>query len=124
MTNQADTVTVFDLAREARSNPGCRTYGFWLAIGIVLVGLLDVVSTDIALTHGGAYEANPLIRSLMTSLGVFWVAPKMILHGALGYMVIWYPNRITLAVMTVVAGLVALAAANNFYIYAEAVGAL
>lgn len=125
MTPVANTVAkknLSTLAREARERPGLVRWSFWLAVVLVIVGFLDVISTDIALATGGAREANPVVRGLMDVLGPFWVVPKMVLHVVLGYMVVWYPNRPTLATMSAVAGLVLAAAINNFIIYANIVG--
>lgn len=109
-------------AREARACPRAATFAWWLALALIIVGFLDVVSTDLALATGGAVEANPVVRNMQAALGPLWVAPKILLHGALAFMVVWYPNRATLVAMTGVAGLVLFAAVNNFGIYADIVG--
>lgn len=108
------------LAREARQNPGAMAWARWLALAIIIVGLLDCVSTELALASGHAREANPVVRALLETVGVYWLLPKMAVHGALAGMSVWYPNRLTLAALSMVACLAGVAAANNFAIYFDA----
>ena len=124
MSDQQAATSIREMAREAREDKRAGAYAFWLAVAILIAGVLDVVSTDLALAAGGAREANPVVRALQASLGAFWVVPKLLLHGVLGYMVTWFPNRPTLISMTIVCGLVLLAAANNFSIYFDTISRL
>ncbi|MCI4660452.1 MAG: DUF5658 family protein [Neomegalonema sp.] len=116
--------TITMKAAEARALPMRESWGFWLAVFLVMVGFLDVVSTEVALGTGAAREANPVVRSMMESIGVYWIAPKMLLHVMLGYMVVWYPNLPTLLTMSGVSMLVLAAAVSNSLIYLHATGAL
>ena len=93
-----------------------------LAVGLIVAGALDCVSTDLALGSGGAREANPVVAAMQTALGPFWLAPKMAVHGSLAWMVVWFPNRPTLFALSAVALLTALAAVNNFAIYFTVIG--
>lgn len=124
MSKEAPKTTLGELAREARENESNARFAFWVALAVVVAGFFDVVSTDLALATGGAMEANPLIRAIQSALGPLWVVPKLALHGALGYMVMWFPNRPTLYAMTGVSGLVFLASASNFSIYLDVIGAI
>ncbi|MBX2855530.1 MAG: hypothetical protein KTR21_11100 [Rhodobacteraceae bacterium] len=124
MSNQQAATSIRDMAREAREDKRAGAYAFWLAIAILIAGVLDVVSTDLALAAGGAREANPVVRALQATLGGFWVVPKLLLHGVLGYMVTWFPNRPTLVSMTIVCVLVLFAAVNNFSIYFDTISRL
>ncbi|MBX2855529.1 MAG: hypothetical protein KTR21_11095 [Rhodobacteraceae bacterium] len=121
MSSLSITASFFAMARDARADKQAADFGFWLAVAIAVAGVFDVISTDLALSTG-AQEANPIIRQLQTWLGAAWLAPKLMLHVLLGYMVMWFPNRPTLIMMTVVCGLIFLAAFNNFGIYFQAVG--
>lgn len=110
-----------ELAREARLDQRAVAWARWLALAIIIVGLMDCVSTELALASGQAREANPVVRAMLETIGVFWLLPKMMVHGALAGMSVWYPNRVTLTALTGVACLAGLAAANNFAIYFDAV---
>lgn len=111
-------------AREARANAKNLVWAQRLAIGLIVVGALDAFSTEVALAAGSAWEMNPLIRAAQATLGVYWVMPKMLLHGFLAGMVVWYPNRATLIAMTGVSLIVLLASINNFTVYLNTSGAL
>lgn len=124
MSEARRSESIVDLARESRANPLNAAAGFYLAIVIVIAGFCDVISTDLALSTGTAREANPVIRMVQDLLGPLWVAPKMALHGVLGYMVMWFPDRATLVAMSLVTGVVFLASINNLSIYLEAIGVL
>ena len=123
MSSLGFTASFFAIARDARADKEAADFGFWLAVAIAVAGVFDVISTDLALS-AGAYEANPIIRSLQAWLGVAWIAPKLLMHVLLGYMVMWYPNRPTLIMMTIVCGLIFLAAFNNFGIFLQAGGGI
>lgn len=115
---------IFDEARLARADAHAVRWSYWLAYALVFVGMMDAISTEVALRAGGAWEANPIIRALQANLGVYWIVPKMALHGMLAFMVIWYPNRTTLVAMTGVAALVTAASVNNFTIYFSTIGVI
>ncbi|MGD1868383.1 MAG: DUF5658 family protein [Neomegalonema sp.] len=118
----ADQKALEDAALSARHCPKASSFAWWLAMALIVVGFLDVVSTDLALATGGAVEANPIVRQMQAAMGPWWVAPKILLHGGLAFMVVWYPNWTTRVTMSGVAGLVLAAAVNNFGIYADIVG--
>lgn len=101
----------------AREDGRARRWAFWLAIVMVLVGWLDVVSTHLALEAGGE-EANPIVHFLMVHLGAFWAVPKIVLHGLIGFMIMWWPNRPTLLMLSVTTAMILAAVINNFAIAA------
>lgn len=110
-------------ARQARAVPFNRIYASWLAIAIIVAGACDALSTDLALTTGFAIEANPLVAAMQAQTGDYWILPKMLVHGWLAAGVAWFPNRLTLAVMTGVALLVFAVSINNFSIFLSAMNA-
>ncbi len=63
-----------------------------LALMIVVVGILDVVSTNASIAAGGA-ETNALIAALMTQMGVWWFVPKIAIHVMVAAFVLWLPSR-------------------------------
>ncbi len=77
-----------------------------LALLFVVVGSLDVVSTNAAQAVGFP-EGNPVIRLMQDQMGVWWAAPKAAAHLALASMILWLPTRKLLAaagMMTVLYG--------------------
>jgi len=85
-----------------------------LALAIVIVGGLDLVSTNAALAVG-QLEGNPLLRSIQLELGVWWSLPKMAFHLALAYLVLWMPSKRMLATGAVVSVAYVLLIANNLH---------
>ncbi len=83
-----------------------------MALAIVIMGGLDLVSTNAALA-AGQLEANPLLRSIQLDLGLWWSFPKMAFHLALAYLVLWIPSRRMLATGVVVSVAYVLVVANN-----------
>lgn len=111
-------------AAEARAKPANRRYGGVLAILLILVGALDAFSTQLALATGLATEANPLVAAIQAALGDYWVLPKMIVHGLLAAGVAWFPNRLTLVVMSLLAVLIFCVSLNNFAIFHDITSAV
>ena len=77
-----------------------------LALLFVVVGSLDVVSTNAAQAVGFP-EGNPVMRLMQEQMGAWWAAPKAAAHLALASMILWLPTRRLLAaagVMTVLYG--------------------
>lgn len=59
---------------------------------IVLVGILDVVSTNASLAAGNV-ESNVLIAAIQQAWGVWWFVPKLAVHMALALFVLWLPSK-------------------------------
>ncbi len=108
-----------DLARriafKARNNHRLRRWGRILAFAMVIVGGLDLVSTNVALA-AGQIEANPLMHSIQSDLGHWWSLPKMAFHLALAYLVLWIPSKRMLATGVVVTVTYVGMVASNFYL--------
>ena len=85
-----------------------------MALAMVIVGGLDLVSTNAALA-AGQLEGNPLLRSLQLDLGIWWSFPKMAFHLALAYLVLWIPSKRMLATGAVVSVAYVLLIANNLH---------
>jgi hypothetical protein len=47
-----------------------------LVLSALLVGCLDLVTTNVILSHGGG-ELNPFMRLVQEWLGVWWLIPKL-----------------------------------------------
>ncbi len=109
----------FDLAKRiayrSRNDRRLRRWGRILAFAMVIVGGLDLVSTNVALA-AGQIEANPLVLSIQSDLGLWWSLPKMAFHLALAYLVLWIPSKRMLATGAVVSVAYVLLVANNLYL--------
>ncbi len=107
-----------DLARriayKSRNNQRLRRWGWVLALAMVIMGGLDLVSTNAALA-AGQLEGNPLLRSIQLDLGIWWSLPKMAFHLALAYLVLWIPSKRMLATGAVVSVAYVLMIANNLH---------
>ena len=103
------------IAVKSRNNHRLRSWGRVLALAIVIVGGLDLVSTNAALA-AGQVEGNPLLRSMQSDLGPWWSLPKMAFHLGLAYLVLWIPSKRMLATGVVVSAAYAGLVANNFFL--------
>ncbi len=101
------------IAFTSRNNRRLRRWGRVLALTMVIVGGLDLVSTNAALAMG-QFEGNPLLRWVQTDLGLWWSLPKMAFHLALAYLVLWIPSRRMLATGAFVSVAYVLLIASNF----------
>jgi len=80
------------------------------------VGVLDIFSTQAALTLGVGEEANPVMRAAMDQFGPGWAAAKIALQIIISAMVLWYPHRIVMALFFIAISGNALVVGNNFRI--------
>ena len=103
------------IAIKSRNNHRLRSWGRVLALTMVIVGGMDLVSTNAALAVGQV-ESNPLLRSMQSDLGTWWSLPKMAFHLALAYLVLWIPSKRMLATGAVVSVAYVVLVANNFYL--------
>ena len=103
------------IAIKSRNNRRLRSWARVLALAMVIVGGLDLVSTNAALA-AGQLEGNPLLRSIQSDLGPWWSLPKMAFHLALAYLVLWIPSRRMLATGAVVSVAYVLLVANNLFL--------
>jgi hypothetical protein len=65
---------------------GIKRLGAVFSVLIVLLGVLDVISTNLVIAAGGS-ELNPIVAWLMESLDTMWYVPKMALHIVAGLLV-------------------------------------
>lgn len=63
-----------------------RHLGALFGVLIVLVGILDVISTNLVLQAGGI-ETNPIVVWTMERLDEWWHVPKMVIHLVAGLLV-------------------------------------
>ena len=103
------------IAHKSRKNKQLRSWGRVLALAVVIMGGLDLVSTNAALAVG-QLEGNPLLRSIQGDMGYWWSIPKMTFHLALAYLVLWIPSKRMLATGAVVSAGYVLLIANNLYL--------
>ena len=84
-----------------------------LALLFVVVGSLDVVSTNAA--HAvGFPEGNPVMRLLQEQMGAWWAAPKVAAHLVLASTLLWLPTRKLLAAAGVMTVLYVAMVTHNF----------
>lgn len=94
------------------------------AVLTIVAGVLDALSTELALATGHAYEANPVVRGLQELGGLFWIVPKMAAHGLLAYVLVRYPNIWTIGLLGGLALATLAVALNNFQIYFDIIATL
>lgn len=81
-----------------------------------IIGVLDIVSTVIAIESGAGEEGNPLILALMNHIGDYWMLTKLALQGVISVMVLWFPHWIVLGFFSFAIAGNALVVYNNFVI--------
>ena len=86
-----------------------------LALMIVVVGVLEVVSTNASIAAGGA-ETNALIAALMTQLGAYWYVPKMAIHVIVSLFLLWLLSRPLIWKARICVIAYTMIIATNFYI--------
>ena len=88
-------------AAELRGVPWRRRLARSLALLFVVMGSLDVVSTNAGLA-AGYVEGNPVMRLMQEQLGAWWAVPKAAGHFALASIWLWLPTRRLLVVAGVI----------------------
>jgi hypothetical protein len=86
-----------------------------IALLIVVVGILDVISTNASIAAGGA-ETNGLVLAFMTELGFWWFLPKMAIHILVAAFILWLPSKPLLWKARVCVAIYTMIIASNFYI--------
>lgn len=84
-----------------------------VAFAVIVVGILDAVSTNAGLL-AGAVEINPLMAYAQESLGAWWVLPKLGLQLLVASIVLMRPARMVFACVGIVVAYNALVVMNNF----------
>ena len=91
---------------------------FWSAFAIIvvynIVGLLDILSTGLALAvNENAQESNPFLSYLMESGDMTWIIIKLLLQALVSFMLIWFPHKTVLLMFVPVVIINALVVLNN-----------
>ena len=103
-------------ASASRRNELLRVLAVACVLFYNLVGVLDVISTTLAIEGGMGEEGNPIVRTAMEEFGSGWIAAKLILQTVVSIMVLWFPHPFVLALFApAVAGNAAIVL-NNFVI--------
>ncbi|MEL6359950.1 MAG: DUF5658 family protein [Pseudomonadota bacterium] len=105
-------------ASKSRAEQGSLAAGVGLVIFYNLVGVLDIVSTSLAIGLGLAEEANPVLKAIMDHAGPGWIWAKILLQSVVSAMVIWFPHRFVLTVFGAATVMNAWVVYNNFVIIA------
>lgn len=103
------------IAARSRANATLVRWARIFSLAFVIVGSLDVISTNAALAVGHE-EGNPLVEALQDHMGPWWAVPKMLLHLALAWLILWIPSRRMLRITAFVTSVYLIMVANNFYL--------
>lgn len=101
-------------AAQCRLEPRLERAARVLAALLVVVGGLDLISTNAALA-AGHLEGNSLVAVLQAELGPWWSVPKIVFHLLLAWFVLWLPSKKMLKMACLVVAGYAVIVANNFY---------
>lgn len=100
---------------KAQNRPArLRYFAAFIGTMIVILGILDVVSTNLVLAAGGV-EMNPIVALWMQHLEDWWHLPKLMIHLLAAYLVycLLY-TRFTAAVALMVVFLYGVIVHHNF----------
>lgn len=90
-----------------------------LAVLIVVIGIFDVISTNVTLAAGNV-ESNPLVLWVQHHLDEWWFIPKIMVHFLLALVVLWLPTRRMIRSARIGVVIYTLVVANNFHLAAWA----
>ncbi len=102
-------------AERSRDCAALRHTGFALAALLLIAGGMDTASTNVALA-AGFVEGNPFVGSMQTTFGSLWIMPKIALHLATAYLVLWLPSRRMIRCARLVVAGYAVIVFNNLWI--------
>ena len=85
------------------------------ALMIVVVGVLDIVSTNASIAAGGI-ENNVFVAALMVQMGNWWFVPKLVVHLLVAAFILWLPSYQLLRKARACVLIYAVVIATNFYI--------
>ena len=98
---------------QARS-AGLRYFAAFIGTLIVVLGILDVVSTNLVIEAGGV-EMNPIVSLWMDHLDEWWHLPKLAIHFVAALLVYYLLyTRFTAAVAVLVVFLYGIIVHHNF----------
>ena len=103
------------VALKARSNERLMRCGCVLAAVLVIMGALDVFSTNMGLA-AGLVEGNSLVRALQAGMSSWWPFPKMAVHVIMAALILWIPSKRVLAGGALMSTSYMLLVGNNFYL--------
>lgn len=87
------------IAARNRNSPRLMAAAYCIATCLIVLSILDIVTTNLGLDVG-AMEANWIMRWFQKHLGDWWFLPRLIGQIVPAMMIIWYPHRAVLVVMT------------------------
>lgn len=90
-----------------------------LAVLIVVIGIFDVISTNVTLAAGNR-ESNPLILWVQHHMGEWWFIPKIAVHFLMALLVLWLPTQRMIWNARIGVVIYTLVVANNFHLAAWA----
>ena len=96
-----------------RGNICVSPWAGFVAAAVIIVGILDVISTNAGLI-AGAVEANPLMALTQDVFGWWWFAPKMALQLITVAIVLMHLKRAVFACVGAVVAFNAYVVLNNF----------
>lgn len=100
------------IAAQNRNSPRLMAASYTIAACLITLAVLDVITTNLGLA-AGAVEANRIIRWFQTNLGDWWFIPRLIGQLVPAIMILWYPHRAVLIMITPVIPLLAFYVWNN-----------
>ena len=100
------------IASKNRNSPRLKTASYLIAGSLITLAILDVITTNLGLA-AGAVEANKIIRWFQKNLGEWWFIPRLVAQLVPAFMIIWYPHRAVLIVITPVIPILAYVVWNN-----------
>ncbi|MEM6538519.1 MAG: DUF5658 family protein [Pseudomonadota bacterium] len=103
-------------AEEARRSVMFATLALLLVVSYNFIGVLDIISTMLAISKGVGEEANPILRAMMAAFGPGWIIGKAAAHGLVSFMILWFPHPIVLSFFALAVTGNAAVVANNFAI--------
>ncbi len=91
-----------------------RYFAAFIGTLIVVLGILDVVSTNLVIRAGGV-EMNPIVKFWMEYLDQWWHLPKLLIHLLAAYLVYYLlSSRFTAAVALLVVFMYGIIVHHNF----------
>ena len=92
---------------------GVSPWALVVALSVIIVGTLDVISTNAGLL-AGAVEANPLMAAMQDTFGRWWFVPKMAMQFITVAIVLMHPVRAGCVCVSAVIALNAYVVLNKF----------
>ncbi len=87
------------IAMKNRNSPRLMAASYTIATCLMVLAVADVITTNLGLA-AGAVEANDIMRWFQKKLGDWWFLPRLIGQLVPAVMILWYPHRAVLVVIT------------------------